>query len=464
MLSSLLAVSLLLLGLASTAVARSATGDRVLVVLEPQAEKAAYSKLWASLESRGFDLTFKGPRDDSAELVKFGEPQYDHLIMFAPSAKSFSDVLQPKNVIQAQYTFLNTLYLLSPSLSEVTRETLREYDIEFAEPQSLILDAFSHPPDASPATVLLPPTSCLVPSPILSTSTLSGGPIVYPSGTVHTAGLNPYLIDVLHAPKTAYVGEERLLDADEAAVEEAVGGKKQIVQNGKRASLVSAMQTRENVRIAFVGSGQMLSDDYWGSSVVNTVGETVQTGNAGFAEDLTKWVFQETGVVKVISATHHRAAEPSPRELYTKKDDMVFSLTLAQHYTTANGTSAWGPFSVSDMQFDFTMLDPHVRSALPEDKSAKPPVGTTYTVNFKAPDRHGVFKFLVDYYRPGWSYIRSVTKASVVPLRHDEHPRFIVGAWPFYTAPVSISVAFLLFCGLWIMLAEDDRKGKKKAE
>ena len=76
-------------------------------------------------------------------------------------------------------------------------------------------------------------------------------------------------------------------------------------------------------------------------------------------------------------------------------------MTVAQHYTTDNGTSAWGPFAVSDMQFDFTMLDPHVRTALLEDKSASPPVGTTYTVNFKAPDRHGVFKFLVDYYRPG---------------------------------------------------------------
>ena len=168
---------------------------------------------------------------------------------------------------------MNTLYLLSPSLSELTRETLREYDLEFAEPQSVLLDAFSHPPETSEATVLLPPTSCLAPSPILSTSTLSGGPIVYPSGTVHTAGLNPYLIEVLHAPKTSYVGEERLLDADEAAVEEAVGGKKQVVQSGKKASLVSAMQTRENVRIAFVGSGQMLSDEYWGTPVVNVAGE-----------------------------------------------------------------------------------------------------------------------------------------------------------------------------------------------
>ena len=91
--------------------ARSATGDKVLVVLESTVMKDDYSEFWTSLKGwckhfdattlgiwfilrfvdslvdRGFELTFKGPKDESAELVKYGEPQYDHLIMFAPSAK-----------------------------------------------------------------------------------------------------------------------------------------------------------------------------------------------------------------------------------------------------------------------------------------------------------------------------------------------------------------------------------------
>lgn len=60
--------------------------------------------------------------------------------------------------------------------------------------------------------------------------------------------------------------------------------------------------------------------------------------------------------------------------------------------------------------------------------------------------------------------MRSSTTASVVPFRHDEYPRFIGGAWPFYTAAISMSFAFLLFCGLWVAIGEGDRKGKKKAE
>lgn len=183
---------------------------------------------------------------------------------------AFSKHLSPKAIIDAQLSGLNTLYLLSSSLSEATRETLREYDLEFSETGSLLLDAFSHSASSSPSNVLLPPTTCLIPNgPLLSNSTLTGGPIVYPSGAVHTVGQNPYLIEVAHAPPTAYVRDAKDLSADEAQVEATVGGKsaKGPILSGRKAGLVSALQTRDNVRIGFVGSGAMLSDKYWGKKV-----------------------------------------------------------------------------------------------------------------------------------------------------------------------------------------------------
>ncbi|KAK8861744.1 hypothetical protein IAR55_002567 [Kwoniella newhampshirensis] len=465
--TSLLATPLLaLLGLVS---GRSATGDRVLVVLEEAVSKDDYSKFWGSLKERGFELTFKLPKDKDTELSKFGEPQYDHLIMFAPTTKSFSPSLNPKAIIHAQFEGLNTLYLLSPNLSDTQREHFREYDIEFVDPKYTLLDSFSYVSSSSPSTVLLPPTSSLVPNPaVLSPITLSGGPIVYPKGTVHTAGLNPYLFEVLHASKTAYVGGEKVLTGDEAEVEKVVGGKgsREPVISGEKAALVSAFQTRDNARAGFVGSGELLSDKYWGTTVKTLDGKSVETGNADFVTDFTKWVFQETGVVKIVSSTHSRAGETEPREMYTKKDDITYELTLAQHITTDNGTSSWAPIQLSDLQLDFTMLDPHIRTALVEDTNSTNEVGTTYKARFDAPDRHGVFKFVVEFWRPGWSYIRSSSTASVVPLRHDQYPRFITGAWPYYIAAISTSLTFLTFCALWVSLgeADRDRKGKKKVE
>ena len=51
------------------------------------------------------------------------------------------------------------------------------------------------------------------------------------------------------------------------------------------------------------------------------------------------------------------------------------------------------------------MLDPHIRTVL------RPVAGVPgqYHVSFRVPDRHGVFKFVVDYRRKGcvvWSPIR----------------------------------------------------------
>jgi oligosaccharyltransferase complex subunit beta len=77
----------------------------------------------------------------------------------------------------------------------------------------------------------------------------------------------------------------------------------------------------------------------------------------------------------------------------------TYSITIAQHETTANGTSGWKEFHASDIQLDFTMLDPHIRTTLSEEGPDEE--GTKYSVTFKAPDRHGVFKFMVDYWRPG---------------------------------------------------------------
>lgn len=167
--------------------------------------------------------------------------------------------------------------------------------------------------------------------------------------------------------------------------------------------------------------------------------------------------------MRVVGTHHHREGETAPRDEYTKKDTVNYEITLQQHTTGADGkTSEWAPFDVDDLQLEFTMLDPHIRTPLqPQTTSAAD--STTYAAQFIAPDRHGVFKFVVDYWRPGFTYVRTADKASVVPLRHDEHERFITGAYPFYTGAVSTSAAFLLFVGVWMRLGEFDR-GKKKAE
>ena len=58
-----------------------------------------------------------------------------------------------------------------------------------------------------------------------------------------------------------------------------------------------------------------------------------------------------------------------------------------------------------------------------------------------------------------WTQLESTTVVPVVPPRHDEYPRFLSAAWPYYTGAISTSIAFVLFSALW--LAGDDREAKK---
>lgn len=71
------------------------------------------------------------------------------------------------------------------------------------------------------------------------------------------------------------------------------------------------------------------------------------------------------------------------------------------------------------MQLEFTMLDPHIRTALP------PVAGEPgkYSVAFRVPDRHGVFKFIIDYKRKGYVFeAPSVTQRSYRRLAIQTEP------------------------------------------
>jgi oligosaccharyltransferase complex subunit beta len=110
---------------------------------------------------------------------------------------------------------------------------------------------------------------------------------------------------------------------------------------------------------------------------------------------------------------------------------------------------------LSDLQVEFTMLDPHIRTALLPVSGKQ----GLYRAAFRVPDRHGVFKFVLDYRRRGWTTLKAAMVVPVVPPRHDGYPRFLSAAWPYYAGAISTSIGFLVFATLW--LAGDDKEGKK---
>jgi len=82
--------------------AKSATGNRVLVIHEEDAITTTFSQFFSSMQStylpsmqdaddgpaRGYQLTFLNPKKDpSATLTKYEERLYDHIVLFPQKLK-----------------------------------------------------------------------------------------------------------------------------------------------------------------------------------------------------------------------------------------------------------------------------------------------------------------------------------------------------------------------------------------
>ena len=66
------------------------------------------------------------------------------------------------------------------------------------------------------------------------------------------------------------------------------------------------------------------------------------------------------------------------------------------------------------------------------------------------PDVYGVFKFVIDYARSGYTSIELSEQVPVRPFRHNEYERFIVSAFPYYASVVSLMIAFVLLDVLFL--------------
>ena len=146
------------------------------------------------------------------------------------------------------------------------------------------------------------------------------------------------------------------------------------------------------------------------------------------------------------------------------------------------------PFNGTDVQLEFVRIDPFVRTTM-KNKGKKNlfpkhfhPVidysGGQLEANFRVPDTYGIYKFIIDYNRIGYTNLYSATQVrllnryetkeniylqvSVHPLRHTEYERFIASVYPYYISSFSMMVgAFLLS---FIVLYHRDDSVKPKVE
>jgi len=421
--------------------AKSSTGDSVLVVLDDKLNRSDYSLFFAGLEEQGYHVTFRAPGDSTPAIKEYDTPNFDHVIIFAPHAKNFSPDITPLSLVSVLEKGTNLLLALSQK-QNLVNSLANEFSLILPPPQTPLV---SHFPEREEPVTIIPVT----PKPnVIVDADLAP---VWFSGIPAALGNNPLLFPILRAPAESFASDATADSGADSVLEAADRGGEGLWA-GSSLSLVTGFQTRNGARVTWVGGVELFSDKF---AKKHAPGGK-KSGNARLCRDVAAWTFQEKLVLRIDSVSHHKLGGSETPEVYTTNDQIVYTAHISE-YDPAS--SSWVPYSgITDLQLEFTMLDPHVRISLPPSSDTP----GEYSVTFRAPDRHGVFKFVIDHRRKGWSTLHSSTTVPVVPPRHDGYPRFLSAAWPYYTGAVSTSIGFFLFSLLW--LAGGEEKGKTKKE
>lgn len=337
----------------------------------------------------------------------------------------------------------NLLAITSENSSpESLFEFFKELDIHISPKGYDVVDHFSYSEELSSSKhdVLELTDEALYGSSVIFTpSTLDDTkPLLY-KGAGAYLGNSPNVIPILKTGETAYV-----YDTDDDANTLTTPW-----VTGSQSHLSAGFQGLNNARAAWIGGGDyVLSNEFFGNSSIF---------NGEFIEEVTKWVFQEKGVIRATFVDHHPADKNAP--IHTSYTSGFSLYKINQNVTYKIGFQEWDgeewvPFIANDIQLEFVMLDPYYRITLDESASSTSQFGAIYTTSFKIPDQHGIFTFKVDYKRPGLSYVET---KNVVTVRHnanDEWPRSweITNSWVYLASSAAVIGAWILFLPLYFFM------------
>ena len=138
---------------------------------------------------------------------------------------------------------------ISSVISENIRNFAREFDIEFDERDTFVIDHFNYNISDDGRHTLLVSNNVVNNDAILSKEVIEGSPVLF-RGIGHKTGTVPLLTKILWASDTAYSYEtkdDQVADQEPLAIGNGIG-------------LISALQARNNARVTFVGSTEFFSD------------------------------------------------------------------------------------------------------------------------------------------------------------------------------------------------------------
>jgi len=330
----------------------------------------------------------------------------------------------------------NVIIAVDSEVSDPVREIASELGIDLGPEGSAVIDHLNFD-----ITDLDGDHTLIIADDINSNPIITGGKIqgsILFRGTSQTLEENELLIPILRASPSAYGASP-----DDPVSQDSH-------KSGNRPVLISALQARNNARVLFSSSLDMFSDKFFTSLVHrNSGGKAEKSGNRELAKNLVGWTLKERGVLRSSNVTHHLVGDTKPQDIYKVTDDLFYSVRIEEW----DGLK-WGPYKGKDVQLEFTMLDPYIRTTLKNDGQSH------FTTTFKIPDVYGIFTFRIRYQREGYTNIVEERIVTVRPFLHNEYERFIVAAYPYYASAFSMLIGLFIFSVFFLFTKEEKRSGR----
>ena len=406
-----------------------------LVLLDDWNNVETNSLFWKQIANMGYEIDFKMANDKDIKLTNYGEYLYDNIIFFAPT---YIDTKKNEINIQNLLKFIDDGHDLmifgSSDASKFMRELVNEFGVDYDDYDSEVKDSLYLHPDSKETELNEQLLNLHDEEIIISKNTIGINNIFNkPNGYILYKGIgmdldpqNKYVFPILSGDKNSY------------SVSKATG---EVYSNGGHIKLVNGYQARNNRRIVVSGSTEMCSDKFYYLSMTKDNKVMLDSPNAVFCQDILNWNFQRTGVLKYENVKHNNNVGKS-LETYRIKDYLEYYIDILEYDYK---TDTWKNYEADDIQLSFIMMNPYYINQM-RRLYGKP----TYFAKFRAPEKHGVFKFIVDYHRTGYSYIFSSTKIPLRPFYHNEYPRFIPCAYPYYLSVFVVLGAFIIFSILFL--------------
>ena len=397
--------------------------ESILLLHDGSNIEHTHSKFINNLKTKNFDITIKPADDASLQLMEYGELKYNHLIVLAPNVDEFGGDLSASKIAQFVDNGGNILFGLDSRVTDTVRATVSEFGVETDTEETAVIDHFNFSEDfdvEGDHTVLSYP---VLDNYIDAKPFWPGGKkptaedkILFSGIGMQLSAKNSLVYPVMKGSKTAYSWTPNsVVDSMPMVL-------------GTEMTLISALESRNNARVLVCGSFSLFSDEFAGN-------------NEAYALQLGLWTFQRAGVLKIEDIQHY-LSDSNPKqslETYTILDQVTYSVDVYEKREDGKG---YFPAKNTDIQVEFTRMDPFVRRFLTKDPK---PNSAKQFMDFKLPDTYGVFKFIISYKRVGYTFLQNEITVPVRPLQHTQYERFIVTAYPYYAGAGSMLIGLFLF-------------------